>query len=140
MDQIALSHQQKLALEKLRGIIDEMKEVGLELYQEYAPTLQEAGVSWQDLEALKNDIHLFGTKLKSFQVVNKKLRSSAVTVTKLDVLEILYKQENTSTARMIEEQLRAQGYEAHPSVDDQQAIQKDIRIARLRKIVGSDVA
>jgi len=109
MDQIALSHQQKLALEKLRGIVDEMKEVGLELYQEYAPTLEEAGVSWQELEALKNDIHLFGTKLKSFQVITKKLRSSAVTITRLDVHEILYKQENTSTARMIEDQLLAQG-------------------------------
>lgn len=135
-----ITHTQKLALEKLRAIVEEMQEVGLELYQEYAPTLQEAGVSWQELEALKNDLYLFATKLKSIDAINKKLRSSAVTITHLDVREILYKPEQVHIAQAEEQQLRDQGFEAHPSVADQQPLQKDILIARLRKIVESHVA
>lgn len=135
-----LTHTQQLALEKLHGIIDEMKDLGLELYQEYAPTLLEAGVTEDELQALKNDLYLFHTRMKSVDTINKKLRSSALTITKFEILEILYKQEQLPTARMIEQELRNQGYEPHPSVEDQEPIQKDIYRARLRKIVGSDVA
>jgi len=137
---MTITHNQKLALEKLHGIIAEMKEVGLELYQEYAPTLLEAGATEADLDALKNDIYLFATRMKSVDALNKKLRSSAVTITKIETWEILYKHEQVDQARMIEQELRTQGYEPHPSVDDQEPIQQNIFRARLRKIVGSDVA
>lgn len=140
MNKITLTHTQQLALEKLQGIIEEMKEVGLELYQEYAPTLLQAGATEAELDALKNDIYLFATRMKSVDALNKKLRSSAVTITRIETMEILYKQEQVHQARSIEQELRSQGYVPHPSVEDQDLIQKDIYRARLRKIVGSDVA
>ena len=135
-----LTHTQQLALEKLVAIIDEMKELGLELYQEYAPTLLEAGLNEQELQNIKHDINRIGIYMAGFNAANKKLRSSAVTITHLDVREILYKPEQVHIAQAEEQQLRDQGFEAHPSVADQQPLQKDILIARLRKIVESHVA
>lgn len=135
-----LTHTQQLALEKLVAIIDEMKEVGLELYQEYAPTLLEAGLKEQDLQNIRKDITRIGTYMAGFDAAHKQLRQSAVTITHLDVREIFYKPEQAHIAQAEEQQLRDQGFEAHPSVADQQPLYKDILIARLRKIVESHVA
>jgi len=140
MEQTNLTHTQKLALEKLQGIIAEMKEVGLELYEEYAPTLLEAGASESDLDALKNDIYLFATRMKSVDALNKKLRSSAVIVTRSEIVDITFKGDQMSVAHSKIDELRQQGYKPDPDGLLLPTIQEDIYNARLRKIVGADVA